>query len=71
MNTQQDYSVSLFAQMIDKLRGKSEEELKMLYLKLFADELIDEWKAMMDKTDFSKATDEEIIQAIIKNRYSN
>ncbi len=35
---------SAFAQLVNKLRDKSEEELKMLYLKFFAYELNEEWK---------------------------
>ncbi len=31
-------SISAFAQILDKLRNKNEEELKLLYLKLFSNE---------------------------------
>jgi hypothetical protein len=35
---------SLFAQMVDRLRNKSEAELKLLYVRFFQKELKEEWK---------------------------
>lgn len=69
METLQQPSPSTFAQMVDKLRNKSEEELKMLYIKFFANELSDEWKSITQDADFKNANEEEIIKAIQKNRY--
>lgn len=69
MKTMQESSVSTFAKMVDKLRNKSEEELKMLYAKFFSKELIDEWKNITHNTDFNGSNDDEIIKAIQKNRY--
>ena len=69
MDTLVQSSPSVFAQMIDKLRSKSEEELKMLYLKFFSGELNDEWKDLAGEADLAAATDEDIIEAIKKNRY--
>lgn len=37
---------SAFAMMIEKLRYKSEEELKLLYIKFFQTELSEEWKTI-------------------------
>ncbi len=62
---------SLFAQMVDKLRNKSEAELKMLYLRFFQKELQDEWKAITTDNGFKKTSENDIIQAIQKNRYRN
>jgi hypothetical protein len=62
---------SAFAQMVDKLRNKSDEELKLLYLKFFSDDLIDEWKKITADANFGNADEEEIIKVIQKNRYKN
>ena len=59
----------LFAQMVDKLRNKSEEELKILYLKFFASDLKEEWQSITTTADFGNATEEDIVKAIRKNRY--
>lgn len=69
METLQQPSPSTFAQMVDKLRNKSEEELKLLYIKFFANELSDEWKSLTQDADFKSADEEEIIKAIQKKRY--
>ncbi len=60
---------SAFAQMVDKLRNKSEAELKMLYLKFFSNDLREEWQDITKEADFSNATEEDIITAIQQNRY--
>ncbi len=69
METLLQSSPSVFAQMVDKLRTKSEEELKLLYLNLFSAELNEEWRNVTSGSDLAAATDEEIIEAIKKNRY--
>lgn len=61
---------STFADMVDRLRFKSEAELKMLYSKFFSEELIEEWKDITKDADFKDASDEDIIKAIQKNRYN-
>jgi len=61
---------SIFARVIDKLRNKSEAELKLLYLQLSANELAEEWKNITAQADFKNATEEDIIKAIQENRYS-
>jgi hypothetical protein len=71
MDTIQPSSDSTFLQMVDKLRNKSEEELKMLYIKFFSSELAEEWGEIANEADFRSASDEEIIQAIQKQRYSH
>jgi hypothetical protein len=62
---------SAFAQMIDKLRNKSEDELKMLYVQFFSNELNEEWKRITSEADFSNASEEDIINAIQRSRYRN
>lgn len=62
---------SVFAQIVDKLRNKSEEELKMLYLKFFVSDLSDEWKKVTANADFGSVTEEDIVKTIQKNRYRN
>lgn len=62
---------STFAQMVDKLRDKSEEELKMLYIKFFSNDLLDEWKNITRDADFKNAGEDEIVKAIQKNRYKD
>jgi len=44
---------SSFAQMVDRLRDKSEAELKILYLQFFKTELADEWKEITEPANFS------------------
>jgi beta-lactamase class A len=62
---------STFADMIDRLRFKSEAELKQLYLQFFSKELKDEWKDLVKDADFKSASEQDIINAIQKNRYKN
>ena len=69
MGSIQPQQPSMFAQMVDGLRNKSEEELKLLYLRFFASELSDEWKTITSSAEFKDATEESIIKAIQKNRY--
>jgi hypothetical protein len=57
--------------MVDKLRNKSDEELKLLYLKFFSNDLIDEWKSLTADADFGNADEDEIIKVIQKKRYKN
>jgi len=66
----EDAPLSTFAQIVDKLRNKSEEELKLLNLKFFSNELNDEWETITRESDFKSATEEDIVKAIQKNRYS-
>lgn len=53
------------------MREKSEEELKMLYLRVFSNDLINEWKNITADADFKDADEVEIVKAIQKNRYKN
>jgi hypothetical protein len=69
MESIQPQQPSMFAQMVDGLRNKSEEELKLLYFRFFASELSDEWKTITSSAEFKDATEESIIKAIQKNRY--
>jgi hypothetical protein len=60
---------SVFAQMVDKLRNKSEAELKMLYLRFFQKEIRDEWKSITKDASFEMTSENDIIKAIQKSRY--
>jgi len=60
---------SVFAQMVDKLRNKSEAELKMLYLRFFKNDLKNEWKTTVKDSNLKKVSEGDIIKAIQKNRY--
>ena len=71
METLQQPSASLFAQMVDKLREKTDEELKMLYIKFFQNDLSEEWKNITNDIEIGKATDEDISKAIERNRYKS
>ena len=62
---------SAFAQMVDKLRTKSEAELKMLYLRFFQKDLQTEWKNITQEGNFKKVSEDDIIKAIQENRYRN
>lgn len=62
-------SPSVFARIVDRLRGMSEEELKLLYVQLFSSGLEKEWKAITAEGNFENVTDEDIVKAIQKNRY--
>lgn len=62
--------VSAFAQMVDKLRTKTDAELKMLYMQFFKDDFIAEWQKITSEADFSEVTDEEIVAAIKSKRYN-
>ncbi|MDQ2862164.1 MAG: hypothetical protein M3R50_00690 [Bacteroidota bacterium] len=73
MNTTKlvDSEISLFAQMVDKLRNKSEDELKMLYIRFFQKDIQNEWEVITRESAFENATEDDIIKAIQKNRYPN
>jgi hypothetical protein len=60
---------SAFAQMVDKLRTKTDAELKLLYMQFFKDDFIKDWEKITNEADFSHVTDEEIIKAIEDKRY--
>lgn len=62
---------STFAQMIDQLRSKTEAELKVLYLQFFKNDLNKEWNNITQSSDFKNTSEEDIIKAIQKNRYSS
>lgn len=63
-------SNATYNKMVDKLKSKSEEELQLLYLKFFSDDLKNEWKGITTEGNFDKVSDEDILNAIQKQRYS-
>lgn len=71
MEGTQSQEPSVFAQLVDRLRNKSDAELKALYLRLFSDDLKKEWTAIASEADFNGATEEDIVKAIQKNRYQH
>lgn len=60
---------SAFAQIVDKLRSKSEAELKILYVRFFKKELQNQWKAITKEGNLKKISEADLIKAIQKNRY--
>lgn len=62
--------VSAFAQIVDKLRTKTDTELKMLYMQFIKVDFIAEWQKIASEADFSQVTDEEIVAAIESKRYN-
>lgn len=71
IETTQVPPISAFVKMVDKLRTKSEDELKMLCIKLFSGELLDGWKDITADINSDNMNDEKIITAIQRNRYKN
>jgi hypothetical protein len=69
MGRYQTNSSTVFTQIVDSLRNKSESELKMLYLRMFQKELKDEWATLTKDADFSSTSEKDIVKAIQKNRY--
>jgi hypothetical protein len=67
MATQTD--ISTFAQIVDKLRNKTEAELKLLYVQLFANEIEKEFEDITKTANFQTVTDDDIVKAIQKSRY--
>ncbi len=62
--------ISTFAQIVDKLRNKSEDDLKSLYIKFFRDEIVKNWENLTSEMNFGDATDEDIVESMQKKRYS-
>ena len=53
----------LYKQIVNSLKTKSEEELKLLYINLFADDLQKEWETITQKANFGSITEKELISA--------
>lgn len=62
--------VSTFAKIVDKLRGMNDAELNNAYLKLFKEDLEEEWDILTKELTFGDATDEDILFSIQKSRYN-
>lgn len=69
MNTILENTPSAFALLVDKLKDKSEEELKLLSLRLFSKELANEWASITADANFENSSEDEIVAIIMKNRY--
>jgi len=61
---------STFALLVAKLKDKSEEDLKLLYINLFSKEIADEWFSITENSNFENVSEEDIVEVIMKNRYS-
>ena len=59
----------LYKQIVNSLKTKSEEELKLLYINLFADELQKEWETITQKANFGSITEKELISTISKTKH--
>jgi hypothetical protein len=57
----------LYKQIVNSLKTKSEEELKLLYLNFFAEDLQKEWATITEKANFGSITEKELIQLMKKN----
>jgi len=62
-------SPSAFAQIVDALKDRPEDELKLLYQRLFSTEIKKEWEAITSEATFNNASEEDLIKAIQQNRY--
>lgn len=62
---------SAFAQMADKLRDKTDEEIKLLYNNFFATELNNGWQNLTATADFGTAKENGNIEDIQEKRYHN
>lgn len=71
MNSISENIPSTFALLVDKLKDKSEEELKLLYIKFFSKELTEEWASITESSNFENVSEDDIIKAILKKRYGN
>ena len=61
--------VSDFAQIVDKMRMMSEEEIKLLYIQIFKDEIAKDMKNLLEGTKLMEVSDEEIDNAFTEIRY--
>ena len=59
----------LYKQIVNSLKTKSEEELKLLYLNFFAEDLQKEWKTITQKANFGSITEKELISTISKKKH--
>lgn len=62
---------SAFAEMVDRLRFRSEEELKHLYLLFFEMELEAEWVDITQNAKMDDVSENIIIATIVANRYKS
>ena len=59
---------ALYKQIVSSLKTKSEEELKLLYINFFAEELQKEWVTITQKANFGNITEKELITRISKTK---
>jgi hypothetical protein len=58
----------LYKQIVNSLKTKSEEELKLLYLNFFSEDLQKEWATITKKANFGNITEKELISTISKTK---
>jgi hypothetical protein len=63
-----DNSTSAFALMVDKLRTRGEEEIKLLQTKFFSSEFIDEWASITSSSNVENISEKDIVKAIVQKR---
>lgn len=65
----QDKEVSTFALMVDKLRKMDEAELKLAYIRLFKEDILEQWKVLTEEMKLMEVPEDEITEAFLKQRY--
>lgn len=68
MDTREPTLKSTYKKVVDKLQNKSEEELQLLYLKFFSDDLKEEWSEITKEANFRNLPEEDIIKSIKQQR---
>ena len=58
----------LYKEIVNSLKTKSEEEIKVLYLDFFAEDLQKEWATITKKANFGNLTEKELIAIISKTK---
>ena len=58
----------LYKEIVNSLKTKSEEEIKLLYLDFFAEDLQKEWATITKKANFGNLTEKELIAIISKTK---
>ena len=60
-----------FTQIVEKLQTLSEAELKLAYVRLFKDDLNNQWKKLSEQSSLNEVSEKEIDAAFLKSRYPN
>jgi hypothetical protein len=60
-----------FKQIVEKLQTLNEAELKQAYVRLFNDDINNQWKKLSEESSLNEVSEEEIDAAFLKSRYPN